>query len=222
MKDLAKTIDKILSIEPALETKLTPIKNKFRRYPRKVMDYWQELLTVLNNDLSLRQNPRRDDIRKVLITSKKPVVPIYSFKEITARDRVVGVIPENIADKVRSHDRHRIELAKRHAVAESTDSDVLRSEVTRKGAILEIDQAKLWFILKDHFNLWVRKEGQFQIKKQGPVLVLTEPKESGGGQYVIQTPMGMIKLDENALRNMFKSMGMPPPPFLNDNGDNDD
>ena len=48
MKNLGKTIDQLIQMEPGLEGKLLQIKNKWKRFPERALAYWKELLNYLN------------------------------------------------------------------------------------------------------------------------------------------------------------------------------
>jgi len=218
MKNLAKTIDKILKIEPDLKGQLLPIRRKYNRSPQKAMSCWRELLSILNSNVLLT-DPQKEQIRKVLVTTPKRKRLFYTFKQVGPDDKIIGAVPEPIADKLKAHDRRRIDLAKKNVEADVTHNLEMYSEVMRKQALLDIEQARIWVAVKDHFKLWAFQEGNLQIKKNGEILVVTTRSRDGGGggggsTFLMHTPMGTMKMDGNALAQWFKTMGMKPPPGL--------
>jgi hypothetical protein len=226
MKNLAKTIDKILKVEPDLRGDLLPIRRKFNRWPQKVMDYWKELLSILNSSQILSED-QKNKIRSILVNPTNRKKLRYTFKQVGPGDRIIGAVPEHIADKLKSHDRRRIEVAKRTVEAEVTNDSEAYAQLMRKNAHLDIEQAKIWISVKDHFNLWPIQEGNLHIKKNGEVLVVTSLSDNGGGSgntFLMHTPMGTVKMDGEALSNWFKTMGMQPPPgmFPDSEKDSDD
>ena len=211
MKNLGRTIDRLLKIDSDLGKDLKPIKNKWKRYPNKTEDYWKELLDFLNTD-TLMQHPKRTEMRNVLYKRKR-VSSTYSFERLTSQDSVIGVIPGNLADRIRRRDLQSIRLAKQHLEANMTHNISLMAQVMRKEQILEIGTKKLWVDLRDHFQLW-KRPGNYNIKlSEYGVLYLVEPMSST--QFI---GPGMIRMDPKILKKFFKFLGIEPPPDLS-NGD---
>lgn len=205
LKNLGKTIDRILKIDPTLEEKLIAIKNKWRRYPSKTMDYWQELLTYLNSEHVIN-NTKRTEIKEVLISTSPRRQHIYSFEDCTSFDRIIGAIPENLVDKVRHHDLKSIALAKMRVEADITKNSVLLAKVLRKEAIQELNTKKLWIALRDHFNLW-EKQTSISIKKNRDLIVLVDTSNAPPS-FVGQN---LVKMDQDTLRQFMKFLGLEPP-----------
>jgi hypothetical protein len=215
MKNLGKTIDRIIKVEPALGEKLTPIKNKWKRYPSKAPTYWEELIKLLNTDSSL-SNPKRSKIRDIITPRHQFKQNLYSFEEITPADKIVGVIPENLADVIRRYDRKSIEISKLNVEAGMTHNIDLMADVTRKEAILDINSKKIWVDLKDNFKLW-DKLCNLSIKKNGCVLVLTEQAHMNPPSFLAP---GVIKMDPSMLKQFFGYLGIDPPAgLIPDEGD---
>lgn len=226
MKNLARTIDRILKVEPDLKSDLMPIRHKFSRWPKHEMSYWKELLGVLNSE-PMQKHPKREEIRKIV--SSLPVrrkLP-YSFKQVGPQDKIIGALPENISDRLKRHDRRIIDLAKKNVEAEMTADEEALIKIARTNALLDIDQDKIWVTIKDHFNLWKFRGINLHIKLNGEMLVVTTDSDNGGGggsTFLMQTPMGTIKMDRESFIQFFKSMGIKPPPGMipPDEGNNDD
>ena len=199
MKNLARTIDRILKVEPALESQLSPLKDKFVRHPSRAMNYWKQLINFLNSKTML-DHPKRDDIKHIVIHTPT-AKPLSTFEEVGVNETVVGLIPENIADKIRRHDRASIQIAKRGIVATMTRNIVVTTELVRKQAIMEMELSKIWIAMKDHFHLW-DKNGQFFVKTKDGALVLTfqPPQEQ-------KSPSGFMRMDPDMLKGLF---GFPP------------
>jgi len=223
MKNLAKTIDKILKVEPDLSGDLMPIRRKFNRWPQKAMDYWKELLGILNSSQILSED-QKNKIRSILVNPTKRKKLRYTFQQVGPGDKIIGAVPEHIADKLKSHDRRRIDVAKRTVEAEATHDSETYAQLMRRSAHLDIEQAKIWIDVKDHFNLWAIQEGNLHIKKNGEVLVVTSPSDNGGSgdTFLMHTPRGIVKMDREALSNWFKTMGMQPPPGIFPDSEKDD
>lgn len=205
MKNLGKTIDRILKIDPTLEEKLLAIKNKWRRFPSKRLSYWKELLDFLNSD-SVVTHPKRSEIKNVLTSTSIPVKRhhFYSFEECLPSDHILGVIPENLLDKLRRHDRQSLEAAKMRVEVEVTRNQQLLAKVSRREALLELNTKKIWIILRDHFNLWGR-QSNYSIKKNKDFIVLVDTSAA-------PTFMGpnIVKMDQNTLRQFMQFLGQPP------------
>lgn len=204
MKNLGRTIDRIIKIEPSLEEKLLSIKSRWKKYPSRYMNYWKELIDYLNASVP---QENRLKIKEILSSSNAKKTPIYSFEEISATDRVLGAIPENIADRVRFHDRQSIDVAKLNTEAEITKNVELKAVVARKEASLDIQSKKLWFQLKDIFQLW-KKPSNYSIKKNKGLLVMVENSSSNMPSFI---GPGLVKMDETTLRQFLQYLGYPPP-----------
>lgn len=208
MKNLGKTIDSLIRIDPEFEDTLKPIKNKWKRWPNKTSVYWAELLEFLNRD-SLLKHPQRDKIRNTLNTKKKSKHLLYSFETIISGDKVIGPIPGNIADKIRKQDRRSIEIAKLRVEADLTHNMELMATLIRKEYVLEIETKKMWVLLRDHFNIWLTP-GSYNIRNKDGVLFLVMPVNNQP-QYI---KPGVIRINPEMLKNFFRYMGMDLPPDL--------
>jgi hypothetical protein len=138
LKNLGRTIDKILKIDPTLEEKLNSIKNKWKKTPAKTLSCWKELLEILNSD-PLLHHPKRNEIKMVINPKKRASRTNFtSFEQTSPGDKFVGVIPENIADDLRRHNRQSIAVAKLNTEASLTRNMAIAAEVARKETILLI------------------------------------------------------------------------------------
>jgi len=202
MRDVTRIIDRIIKADPSSETDLVSLRRKFRRYPHKKEAYWKELVDYLGSKYA-QGHPKRDEIRKILIgTPKKVIKKNYTFEEVSPKDCIVGLIPENISDKIKAYDRKSIELAKKQVEANLTRNTELIIEVSRKGYLLEIYLKKIWVEVKDHFGLWDKPEG-FVIKKKDSLLYLAVlPQE-----VVQRKPMSFIGGDPRAIMDFLKKLG---------------
>lgn len=210
MKNLGKTIDKLIKMDPNLEKKLTRIKTKWERHPSKTEDCWKELLNYLNSD-NLMSHPKRTEMKDILNPKKKRPQEIYSFEPVHPNDIVIGTIPENISDIIRRHDRRSIQTAKLRIEANLTRNSKLIAQVLRKEMLLEISTKKLWIKLKDHFNLW-NKPISHSIKSKGNLLVLIE--QSVPPPQIISP--GVVKMDPGTFKSFLRFLGidheqLPPP-----------
>jgi len=215
MKDLGRTIDRILKVDPALGEFLIPIKNKWRKFPARTMNYWKELTDVLNSD-GLMAHPRRTEIKSILVTTRRPVKKLSSFDQVTPNEKVVGIIPENLADRIRRHDRITIELSKKRVEASMTKNSELAAEVSKKEMAMELAMKRTWYDLKTMFKLW-NKPSSYGIRRKDPLLVLVEMVPVAPRLQVMpgSTPSnGAIKLDREMMRKFFEFMGMEPPPDM--------
>ena len=208
MRNLGKTIDSLIRIDPDFEEKLKPIKNKWKRWPNKTREYWAELLEFLNTD-PLLKHPHRDEIRNTLNIRRKRKRVLYSFDTLFPSDKIIGNIPDDIADKIRRQDRQSIEIAKTHVEADLTRDMNLMSDLIRREHILEIETKKMWVKLRDHFKLWMTP-GSYNIRCKNGVLFLVMPQEKQP-QYV---KPGVIKVDPVMLKKFFRYMGLDLPPDL--------
>jgi hypothetical protein len=222
MKNLNKTIDRILKVDPTLEDKLVPIKNKLKKFPSRSMNYWKELLELLNSDPSIVNHPKRTEISKIFTVKKRtPHQQLYSFKIVTPSDHVIGVIPENFADEIKRHDREYIAITKLNVEAVLTENPELKAEVLRRGNLLEIHNKKIWFKLRDHFQLWDRSLSCTIKKQENGLLVMVEPAQRSnmgfpglGQPQQLPGPSGMpniFKIDPNDLKQFLQSLGLEPP-----------
>ena len=209
MKDLGKTIDKLILIDKDLEKALKPIKNKWKRYPKRTENYWAELLKFLNSS-DLMEHPKRDRMSKVINNVKKRKRPNYSFEIISKNDRIVGPVTGHLADKVRRLDLQSVRIAKERLEANMTHNLTMQIETIRKDQILEVETKKVWIALRDHFKLWA-KPGNYNLKisPEDNMVYLVEqftpPQVTGPG---------MVKMDPVMLRKFYEFMGMEPPPDL--------
>lgn len=213
MKNLGKTIERIIKIDPALEEKLIPIKNKWKRYPSKTMNYWKELVDFLNSN-PLLEHPKRGEIRNIVASKKKPLRQhLNSFEPVVQTDRVIGIIPEHIADIVRRHDRQTIDISKLHLEAHLTRNVNMAAEVSRRETQLDILSKKIWIALKDHFQLW-SSPSTFNIKvHDSNILVVVEQNQSLIPPSFVGP--GLVKMDPSTLKQFLQflgSLGIEPPP----------
>lgn len=207
MKDLGKTIDRILKIEPDLDTQLNPIKKRFHRYPHKAMDYWKQLIDILNSD-DMMEHPGREKIRKIVTSRRKRSTSYNTFDQISTNDLVVAAIPENISDRIKRHDKQSIDLAKKQVEANLTRNMDLQTDLLRKSAKLDILLKKIWIDLKDYFELW-DKSGVFTIKKDGALLVLVQENENRRPQN--NNTINVVGMDQQTFYNFLRHMGLDPP-----------
>jgi hypothetical protein len=213
MKNLGKTIDRIIKVDPDLEGKLLSIKNKWKKTPSKTMNYWNELLALLNSN---PEHPKRLEIKNI-ISPKKRVErkQLYSFEEILPTDRNLGALPEGLSDIIKRHDRQSINASKLRVEASLTRNEALLAEVCRKEVLLDINSKKIWLAIKDHFNLWNKPAGNYSIKKYNGLLVLIEPAKQGMPPSFVGP--GIVKMDYNTLKQFMQYLGMDPPPEENPN-----
>lgn len=202
MKNLGKTIDRLIKVAPNLEKKLVQIKNKWEKHPSKTDDCWKELLKYLNSG-NLMNHPKRDEMKDILNSKKKRTQEVYSFESVHSNDIIIGIIPENIADIVRRHDRRSIRTAKLRVEASLTKNEKLMAQVFRKEMLLEISTKNLWIKIKDHFDLWT-KPVTHSIKSKNNLLVLVEqghPPPQILGQ-------GVVKMDSTTFKNFLRFLGI--------------
>jgi len=210
MKSLARTIDRIIRVDPAFESHLSPLKVKVKKYPKKNMTYWDELLKFFNSE-ALKTHPKINEIRNIIVSQKKQPKPMYTFEEISTTDRVIGFISENIADRIRRYDRQSIRLAKKQVEVNLTHNSALFGYLARQNALNEIKMKRIWFDLKDQFDLWnITQSSNWNIKISMGALVLVEstiPEQQ-------QMPQGMIfpmKMSPESLRNFLRQFGLDLP-----------
>ncbi len=207
IRDLGKTIDRLIKVDPTLEKQLKPIKNKSKRWPQKNESYWEELFRLLNSD-ELRKHPLRPEMQKIFAPQKSAKSPIYSFLDVGKKDKILGAVPEDIADAVRKHDLKSIRIAKLRTEATMTRNIGLIKKVLREGQLLEINSKKIWVKIRDHFKLWGSPVSH-NIKNREGILFLVEatpnPEFIGNG---------LVKMDSGTLREFFKFLNTEPPPGL--------
>jgi len=209
MKNLGNVVDQLILIDGNLEKSLKPIKKKWKRYPKKNLSYWKELLTFLNSD-DLMKHPDRMKMKEVINEFNKRKRPRYSFETVSSKDMVIGVISGHLADKLRRLDLQSIRIAKELVEANMTHDLELQVRIKRREQILEIETKKIWVSLRDHFDLW-DKPGDYNIKISPDNLLFlvsrmpTIPKFMGPG---------VVKMDPELLKRFFNFMGMQPPPDL--------
>ena len=173
------------------------------------MSYWKDLLNVLNSD-DLMTHPKRSEIKNILMPAKRVERKVNSFDDITPNDKVLGVLPENIADRIRRHDRVFIEISKQHTEAVLTKNIKLITSLSRRNARQEIQLKKIWFDIKEHFGLW-DCECQYFIKKKDNILVLAitqeqqGPTSSGPGAQG-----GVIMMNPDNFKNFLRMFGINP------------
>ncbi len=209
MKNLGKTIDILMRIDPNFREKLKPIQNKWRRWPAKTTEYWAELLEFLNTEPMIN-HPYRNEIRDAINTKNKRKRVLYSFDTILPGDQSIGNIPGNIADKIKRQDRQSIDIAKLRVEAEMTQNMDLMSDLVRKDYILEIETKKIWVKLRDLFKLW-KRAGNYNLRSKNGVLFLVIQINQSPAQNVIP---GTMKVDPAFLRKLFRYMGLDLPPDL--------
>jgi len=207
IRNLGKTIDQLIKVDPNLEDQLKPIKNKSSRWPAKNEDYWKELLEFLNSE-DLKNHPKRSEMHEIFVTKRNNKSPLYSFEPVLPRDLCVGAIPEDIADIVRRHDLKSIRIAKIHVEANMTRNVALLKKVAREEFLLGINSEKIWVKLCDHFNLW-DKPIHYTIKSRDGILFLVEA--SPHPQFIGD---GLVKMDSRTLKEFFKFMKIDPPQGL--------
>jgi hypothetical protein len=204
MRNLSKTVDRILKVEPALESQLLPIKSKWERSNRSI--YWKQLLKILNTVVT-SDHPKRQEIRNIFI--KKPVTSKvrYTFDAPSQIERVLGVVPEDLECKLRKYDRLQVALSKKALEAQMTHDETLINDVSRKHEKLEIKQKIAWSTLKDRFKLWdINEPTSFFIREKDSLLVLTATKTPqgpfGGG-----TGRSVIPIDQDTIQKLLRLLG---------------
>lgn len=217
MKNLAKIIDRILKIEPALTDQLSPIKVKWEKTHRAL--YWSKLINVLNTEIGVL-HPQRSLIQNVLHFKKKIPKKLHTFEPPSPIETILGVIPENMECRLRRHDHLQIEYAKITLEAKMTHNRDQLIDIVRKTEKLELDQKKVWLEIKDHFNLWgVDAPSSYFIRIQNGLLVLTVIKLGGPGrgpsnQNDPSEGGFYIKMDEDTLKKFFRYINTPLPPGI--------
>jgi hypothetical protein len=216
MRNLGYTIDKILKVVPSLEGQLLPIKSKWEKYPSRTSKYWKELGDTLN---TIKDHPRWSEIKNIVLAKRKPVKKLCSFELPARNEKVIGIIPENMADRIRRHDRATIEVSKKRLEASMTRDMGLMAVVMRKDNAMEIDMKKIWLELKDHFKLW-DKPASYGIRKQDPFLILVSiPDNPFQMMPGSNAQHGIMRMDPDMLKKFLDMMGMEPPMFPPPEGD---
>jgi hypothetical protein len=172
------------------------------------MSYWKDLLNVLNSD-DLMTHPKRSEIKNILMPAKRVERKVNSFDDITPNDKVLGVLPENIADRIRRHDRIFIEISKQHTEAVLTKNIKLITSLSRRNAKQEIQLKKIWFDIKEHFGLW-DCECQYSIKKKDNILVLAITQEQHGPIPGPGSQGGVIMMNPDNFKNLLRMFGINP------------
>jgi hypothetical protein len=208
VKNLGRTIDQLIKIEPSIEEKLLHIKNKWKRSPARTLAYWKELIDYLNSDPSLLDHPRRMEMKNVVVPKKRIQRKILSsFDSVAPADNVIGVIPEHISDNICRQDFRAIKYAKMRLEANMTKNSELMADVNRQELLLEIATKKVWVALKDHFSLWNKPVSHIIKRRNDGLFVLVElpptPTQLVGPN--------LVKMDLNTMKNFFKYLGIEPP-----------
>ena len=198
MKNLGKTIDKLIQIDNDLEKSLKPIKTKWKRFPKREEYYWTELLTFLNSE-KLMDHPEREKMKKVFFNPRKKKSPKYSFEAISEQDTIIGPLIGKLADKIRQLDLRSIRLAKEHVEANMTHDHDKLVTTFRKSQIIDVETRRVWIAIKDHFNLWSKPGNyNFKISRENNIIYLVEqltpPQISDSG---------IIKMNPAMLRKFF-------------------
>ena len=217
MMALNKIVDKILKIEPSLQDRLIPIKDKWERSNKVI--YWKQLLEVLNVVVP-KNHPKRLEIQRIFTKKPRTAKKIQTFELPSPAETVVGVLPEQMDCRIRRYDRLQIVLSKNLLEARMTRNTALAVETMRRYEKLDLKQKQVWMNIKDHFNLWKMDDPtSFFIREQNHLLVLTSIKMngSGGGNGVLLNPSGdpdnlAIRLDPEMLKKFLKMFGLNPPP----------
>lgn len=219
MKDFGKTVDRIIKIEPNLDIRLTPIKIKWEKYPKKATTYWEQLLKVLNTEVG-PQHPKRAEIQGILSFKRKPTKKIYSFEFPTESETVQGFIPEHLEYRLKKYDRMQIDLAKMGIEARLTHNRDLAIKLARQSEFLEANQKKLWVEIKDYFKLWA-VEGPItffiRLHKDGCLVLTSISTMQRGPQGMQGQDNGdsfLMRLDPDVLKKFFRFLNIQPPPGL--------
>jgi len=209
LKNLGRTIDQLIKIEPSLEEKLSQIKDKWKRSPAKAMAYWKELVEYLNSEPIVKNHPRWAEMRDVVVPKKRTQKKVLSsFDILLPTDTVVGIIPEHIADKIRRQDIKAIKSAKMRLEAGMTKNIDLLADVNRRELLLEIGTKKVWVALKDHFALWSKPISHIIKRQEDGLFVLVELPPTSPAHFL---GPNMVKMDPDTMKNFFKFLGLNPP-----------
>lgn len=201
MKSLGRTIDRLIKVDPTLGQDLLPLKAKWKKAPARAMNYWRELLGYLNSP-PLQEHPKRGEMKDIVAGSPARTSRVaYTFDTVGQGDKVVGMIPGNLADTIRRQDLASIRLAKGQVEANMTRNAGLMARLAREEAVIEIGMRRVWVALKDHFGLW-DKTATYTIKRGPGELVLVEVPPSPPQQRSMMFP-----INPDMLRGLF---GPPP------------
>ena len=224
MRNLSKTVDRILKIEPTLNVLLVPIKLKWEKTHRNEL-YWNKLMSVLNSEI-VPGHPKRVQIQSLFASRKRPPKKLHTFEIPKSTESIVGTIPEHLEGRLRRLDHLQVEYAKRATEARMTHNGPMLIDLTKKFEKLDIDQKRLWWEIKEYFNLWdVGTTTSFFIRYKEPLLVLTSEKINGGPGNGLEpinlpNPSGegyFVKMDSDMLRKFFRSLNIPPTPGFPEN-----
>ena len=224
MRNLSKTVDRILKIEPALDAFLVPIKIKWEKTHRNEL-YWNKLMNVLNSEI-IPGHPKRTQIQSLFTPRKRPPKKRYTFEVPGPTESIIGPIPEHLEGRLRKLDHLQVDYAKMATEARMTHNEPLLIDLAKRLEKLDIDQKRLWWEIKGYFNLWNTVTAtSFFIRYKEPLLVLTSDKIMGGpgngpGPINLPNPSGegyFVKMDSDMLRKFFWSLNMPPPPGFPEN-----
>jgi hypothetical protein len=229
MLNLGRTIDRILEIEPNLSPQLISLKGKWEKKPKKL--YWKKLFDVLNTEI-VPQHPKRAEIQSILVPKKRTTEKKSTFEAPTPVETVVGTIPENLECRLRRMDKNQIELASKSTEARMTHDTSLMLKLIRKTELLEIEQRKIWFELKDHFSLWgLDGPINYLVRSKDTTLILTcvssNPRfpernissEEKSGPPVFHESSSenfIIRMDSDMIKRFFKFFNIPFPPGMSE------
>jgi hypothetical protein len=215
MKNLGRAIDQILKIEPSLDVRLMPIKIRWENNPRKAPAYWTQLLKILNIEVG-PNHPKRMEIQGVLVSKKKLSKKQYTFEPPSETEKILGVIPENLEFRFKKYDQMQIQIAKRGLEARLTHNRNLMIQLTRQTEILEVNQKKLWFDLKNHFNLWSLEGNHTLLIRQHKdgYLLLTVTQTQQLSHSIQEGDSFLMRMDPELLKRFFKFLNMQPPPGI--------
>ena len=134
------------------------------------MNYWKELLDLLNSDSAIKTHPRINEIKQIIVSRRAAPKPLYTFENVMPGDHVLGVIPENVSDMICRHDRKVIALSKKQVECNMTRNVAMAAKLAREELLMEISMKKIWLALKDWFKLW-DKPLNYTIKRYNGSLV---------------------------------------------------
>ena len=220
MKNLGHTIDRLKTVLPKHRPVLQSIKTKWKKYPKREELYWGELLKVLNED-EIRNSGGWEKVKRIINPPVNTRKIKYSIPPMHSSDKVLGVLPEDLSDKIKRYDRSLIALEKKKVEAAITRDSEDLTKIRRSAYIHEIRIKKLWIDIKDKLNLWHIDNGtNISLRdKDGLLVVIHESRQNIHPFQGMGRPGSgkMISMDEDSLRNLFNSMGIDPPPELFDN-----
>jgi hypothetical protein len=203
MRNLSKTVDRILKVEPSLGDQLLPIKSKWEKSNRSV--YWRQLIRILNTTITAA-HPKHQEIRNIFYVQKSHVRTRYTFETPAPSETVMGVIPEDLECRLRKFDRQQIALAKKAIEAQMTHDETAINEVAKQHEKLDLKQRQVWSALKDRFKLWeINEPCSFFIRIRDSLLVLTSQKSQ---QHF--GPVKRIPVDGDSIQRFLKMLGLSP------------